>query len=66
VVVLAAIDKVKVMALLKLSYDHLPVYLKHCFEYCSLFPKKIIFFSYIQMEKKKKLITIKIFFTFNP
>jgi hypothetical protein len=51
VVVLAAVDKVKVMALLKLSYDHLPVYLKHCFEYCSLFPKKSFFFFYSNGKK---------------
>jgi hypothetical protein len=36
-------DKLKVMAILKLSYDHLPAYLKRCFEYCSLFPKSHVF-----------------------
>jgi Leucine-rich repeat (LRR) protein len=36
-------DKLKVMAILKLSYDHLPAHLKPCFEYCSLFPKSHLF-----------------------
>ncbi|XP_072956553.1 uncharacterized protein [Typha angustifolia] len=33
----------EVMAALRLSYDHLPFYLKRCFAYCSLFPKDHIF-----------------------
>jgi hypothetical protein len=40
-----AADRLKVMALLKLSYDHLPAYLKRCFEYCSLFPKSHAFYK---------------------
>jgi hypothetical protein len=38
-------DKLKVMAILKLSYDHLPACLKRCFEYCSLFPKSHVFYK---------------------
>ncbi|XP_058721716.1 putative disease resistance protein RGA4 isoform X2 [Vicia villosa] len=33
----------KIFAMLKLSYDHLPAFLKKCFAYCSLFPKGFVF-----------------------
>ncbi|XP_057457664.1 putative disease resistance protein RGA4 [Lotus japonicus] len=43
--------KDKIFAILKLSYDHLPSFMKNCFAYCSLFPKGFEF-------EKKTLIQL--------
>ncbi|MED6139654.1 hypothetical protein PIB30_085843 [Stylosanthes scabra] len=37
------VEKSKIIPALLISYFHLPAYLKHCFVYCSLYPKDYIF-----------------------
>lgn len=42
---------IEILPILKLSYDHLPIHLKHCFSYCSLFQRN-------QTISKKTLIQL--------
>ncbi|KAB1213552.1 putative disease resistance protein RGA1 [Morella rubra] len=41
----SGIDKLNILGILKLSFDHLPSYLKPCFAYCSIFPKAYVFYK---------------------
>ena len=44
-------DKNDIVAVLRLSYDNLPIHLKQCFAYCAFFPKDYIF-------KKRELVQL--------
>ncbi|XP_057990747.1 putative disease resistance protein RGA3 [Hevea brasiliensis] len=54
----ASYKKENVESLLKLSFDHLPSYLKSCFAYCSIFPKdfKIVKEELIQLSMAEGLL----------
>ena len=39
-----------ILPVLKLSFNHLPVYLKPCFAYCSIFPKGYLFDKRVMVQ----------------